>query len=325
MDVNLVHQSCWCQAFDSKHSVPVLLARQSPVCYHPQHENKRRGRSRQGMITVIEPTKSFIKINWREIAEYRDLLFMLAKRDITVVYKQTVLGPLWFLIQPIVTAVVFTVIFGHVAKIKTGGIPYFVFYMSGTVMWNYFAGVLNNSATSLIGSTHLLSKVYFPRLIVPFASVVSNLAHLGLNTLILVVFCVYYYFAGGAISPSPVLLALPLVVFYTALVGLGFGLWVAAATTKYRDLRFALPFILQMWMYATPIVYPASGVVKPAYRFIMWLNPMSVSVELNRWMFTGVNNVEPMAILIGVASTALVLASGLYLFNRVQCNFVDTV
>ncbi len=277
------------------------------------------------MITVIEPTKSFFRINWREIAEYHDLILLLAKRDITVVYKQTVLGPLWFLIQPVVSAIVFTVIFGNLAKITTDGIPHFVFYMSGTVMWNYFSAVLNNSGTSLIGSAHILSKVYFPRLVLPFASVLSNLAHLALNMLILVVFCVYYYIKGDAISPSPVLLAMPLLILYTALVGLGFGLWIAAATTKYRDLRFALPFILQMWMYATPIVYPASGIVRPAFRFIMWANPMSVAVEFNRWMFTGKNSIEPAAILIGLLSTALVLISGLFMFNRVQSNFVDTV
>lgn len=277
------------------------------------------------MTTVIEPTKSFFRINWREIAEYRDLLFLLAKRDITVVYKQTILGPLWFLIQPLITAVVFTVIFGHVAKITTRGIPHFVFYMSGTVLWNYFSAVLNNSATSLIGNANLLSKVYFPRLIVPFASVFSNLVHLMVNMAVFVVFCLYHYSAGSPIGPSWSLLGLPLLVIYTALVGLGFGLWVAAVTTKYRDLRFALPFILQMWMFATPIVYPASGVANPLFRLIMWANPMSIAVELNRHMFTGISCLGSVPILIGVAATAVVLASGLFVFNRVQCNFVDTV
>jgi lipopolysaccharide transport system permease protein len=277
------------------------------------------------MTTIIAPTKSFFRINLRELIEYRDLLFLLAKRDIVIVYKQTILGPLWFLIQPVITAVVFTVIFGQVAKIATGGIPHFVFYMSGTVMWNYFRAVLGSSATSLFGNAHLLSKVYFPRLVIPFSSVLSNLVHLFLNMLILVAFCSYYYFTGSIISPTYMLFAMPLLILYTALVGLGFGLWVAAATTKYRDLRFALPFILQMWMYATPIVYPASGVVRPVFRLIMWANPMSVAVELNRIMFTGIGVIEPLSILIGVVSTLIVLAGGLFVFNRVQCNFVDTV
>ena len=277
------------------------------------------------MITIIEPTKSYLSIKWKEIFEYRDLLVLLAKRDITVVYKQTILGPIWFLIQPIITAVVFTVIFGRVAKIATGGIPHFVFYMSGTVMWNYFSSVLNNSATSLIGNSTLLSKVYFPRLIMPFASVLSNFVHFLLNMAIFVVFYLYFFLAGSPLQPSWWIVALPLVIVYTALVGLGFGLWVAALTTKYRDLRFALPFILQMWMYATPIVYPASGVSDPVFRMILWANPMSVAVELNRYVFTGISSISLAPVLIGVVVMTVVLVSGIVVFNRVQRNFVDTI
>lgn len=277
------------------------------------------------MITIIEPTTSYLRIKWKEIYEYRDLLMLLAKRDITVVYKQTILGPIWFLIQPIITAVVFTVIFGRVAKIATGGIPHFVFYMSGTVMWNYFSSVLNNSATSLIGNSTLLSKVYFPRLIMPFASVLSNFMHFLLNMAIFIVFYLYFFFTGSPLQPSWWIVALPLVIVYTALVGLGFGLWVAALTTKYRDLRFALPFILQMWMYATPIVYPASGVSDPVFRMILWANPMSVAVELNRYMFTGVSSIALVPVIIGVVVMTVVLVSGIVVFNRVQRNFVDTI
>ncbi len=277
------------------------------------------------MTTIIEPTKSYLSIKWKEIFEYRDLLVLLAKRDITVVYKQTILGPIWFLIQPIITALVFTVIFGRIAKIATGGIPHFVFYMSGTVMWNYFSSVLNNSATSLVGNANLLSKVYFPRLIVPFASVLSNFVHFLLNMAIFVVFYLYFYFTGASLQPSWWILALPLLIVYTALTGLGFGLWVAALTTKYRDMRFALPFILQMWMYATPIVYPASSVTNPVFRMILWTNPMSVAVELNRYLFTGISSVSLIPVLIGVSVTTLVLVSGVIVFNRVQRNFVDTI
>lgn len=277
------------------------------------------------MITIIEPTKSFFSIKWKEIFEYRDLLILLAKRDITVVYKQTILGPIWFFIQPIITAFVFTVIFGRVAKIATGGIPHFVFYMSGTVMWNYFNSVLNNSATSLVGNANLLSKVYFPRLIVPFSSVLSNFVHFLLNMTIFVVFYLYFYFTGAPLQPSWWILALPLLILYTALTGLGFGLWVAALTTKYKDMRFALPFILQMWMYATPIVYPASSVSDPVFRFILWANPMSVAVELNRYLFTGISSIALVPVLIGIMVTTLVLVSGVFVFNRVQRNFVDTI
>lgn len=277
------------------------------------------------METVIEPSKSLFRINWREVVEYRDLLILLARRDITVVYKQTILGPLWFVIQPVVMSIVFAVIFGRVAKIPTDGMPRLVFYMGGMVLWNYFSAVLNNSGTSLIGNANLLAKVYFPRMVIPLSAVVSNLAHLLLNLGVFVAFYVYYYAKGAAIHPTWWILALPLLVAYTALVGLGFGLWVAALTTKYRDMRHALPFVLQIWMYATPIVYPASGVVDPLFRAVLWANPMSVAVELNRYIFTGANSLAFGTVLQGVAVTAAVLFSGIVVFNRVQRNFVDTI
>lgn len=278
------------------------------------------------MTTTIEPTKSYFKIDWMEVFDYRDLLMLLAKRDVTIVYKQTVLGPLWFLIQPIITAVVFTVIFGNVAKIPTDGIPPVVFYMSGIVFWNYFQGILNGSGTVFVSNANLLSKVYFPRLVMPLSTVLSNLPYLLLNMLIFVVFYLYYnLFEGAGLHPCPWLFAMPLLIAYTAAVGLGFGLWVAALTTKYRDLRFALPFVLQIWMYATPIVFPASGVVNPLYRTIMWLNPVSLAIEANRFMFTGRTVLTGTALLIGLGITSLVLFSGLVLFNKVQSNFVDTI
>ncbi len=277
------------------------------------------------METVIEPTKSYFRINWREIAAYRDLLLLLAKRDITVTYKQTLLGPLWFVIQPVITASVFTVIFGRVAKLSTDGIPHFVFYMSGTIIWNYFTAVISQSGNSLIGNAGLLSKVYFPRLIIPFSAVVSNLAHFLMNLLIFVVIYLNFYSKGAALQPSWWLLLLPLLVAYTALVGVGFGLWVAALTTKYRDMRVALPFILQIWMYVTPIVYPASSVIEPIYKAFLWLNPLTVAVELNRFLFTGISSIRLATLGQGVVVAVIVFCSGLILFNRVQRNFVDTV
>ena len=277
------------------------------------------------METVIEPSKSLFRMNWKEVAEYRDLLFLLAKRDITVVYKQTILGPLWFVIQPVVMSIVFAVIFGRVAKIPTDGMPRLVFYMGGMVLWNYFSAVLNNSGTSLIGNANLLAKVYFPRMVIPLSAVVSNLAHLLVNLGVFVAFYAFFYVNGASLKPTWWILALPLLVAYTALVGLGFGLWVAALTTKYRDMRHALPFVLQIWMYATPIVYPASGVVDPLFRAVLWANPMSVAVELNRYIFTGANSLAFGTVLQGVAVTAAVLFSGIVVFNRVQRNFVDTI
>ena len=177
-----------------------------------------------------------------------------------------------------------------------------------------------------VSNANLLSKVYFPRLVMPLSTVLSNLPYLLLNMLIFVVFYLYYnLFEGAGLHPCPWLFAMPLLIAYTAAVGLGFGLWVAALTTKYRDLRFALPFVLQIWMYATPIVFPASGVVNPLYRTIMWLNPVSLAIEANRFMFTGRTVLTGTALLIGLGITSLVLFSGLVLFNKVQSNFVDTI
>lgn len=275
--------------------------------------------------TVIHSNNPWWQIKWRELIEYRDLLWLLAKRDVTVVYKQTILGPLWFFIQPLITSLVFTVIFGKVAKIPTDGIPHFVFYMSGTVIWTYFTGVLNNSASSLVGSASLLSKVYFPRLVIPLAAIISNLAFFLLNLAIYAAVYLFYVFKGVALQPTWWLMALPLLVLYTAMAGLGIGLWVAAVTTKYRDLRFALPFLLQMWMYATPIVYPASGVVDPRYRVILWINPISVAVESIRHMFTGASTLNLQSFAIAGAITLSILVSGLFVFNKVQRTFVDTV
>ena len=259
--------------------------------------------------TVIQANTPWWQIPFGELVEYRDLLRMLILRDLATVYKQTILGPLWFFIQPFMMTVVFTVIFGKVAKIATGGIPHFVFYMSGTVVWNYFQGVLNTSANCLLSNAGLFSKVYFPRLIIPLSGVFTNLVLLGLNmVMFLAVYLYYLAKPGTAMDPGWALGLLPVLVVHTAMAGLGFGLWVSGLTTKYRDLKFALPMLLQMWMYATPIVYPASGVVNPWFRAVLWLNPIPVAALAASW-----------------GMTLAVLASGVVFFNKVQRTFVDTV
>ena len=276
--------------------------------------------------TVIQANTPWWEIPFGELVEYRDLLRMLILRDLATVYKQTILGPLWFFIQPFMMTVVFTVIFGKVAKIATGGIPHFVFYMSGTVVWNYFQGVLNTSANCLLSNAGLFSKVYFPRLIIPLSGVFTNLVLLGLNmVMFLAVYLYYLAKPGTAMDPGWALWLLPVLVLHTAMAGLGFGLWVSGLTTKYRDLKFALPMLLQMWMYATPIVYPASGVVNPWFRAVLWLNPMSAIVEYARYAFTGLNPIPAAALVASWGVTLLVLASGVVFFNKVQRTFVDTI
>ena len=275
--------------------------------------------------THIRPNTSWCRIDWKEIIEYRDLLWFLVLRDFTAIYKQSILGPIWFVLQPLATTVVFTVIFGSIAKISTDGLPPFIFYMSGTVLWNYFQGVMNGVSGALIGNAGVFSKVYFPRLVVPFSLVVSNLGQFALNFLMFVGFYLYYYyFTSAKIHPSFWMGLLPLLVIQCAAIGLGVGLWLSALTVKYRDLRFALPFLAQLWMYATPIVYPAS-LVPEQWRWIVALNPMAGVVELNRFIFFGVGAVTQDILIGGFLASLLLLVSGLLIFNRVQRTFVDTI
>ena len=276
--------------------------------------------------TIIKANRSWLSIDWKELWEYRDLLRMLVQRDLTAVYKQTLLGPLWFVIQPLLTTVVFTIIFGRVAGVSTDGIPHFVFYMCGTVLWNYFAGCMTQSGNSLVNNMSVLAKVYFPRLVVPLSAVFTNFAHFVLNLVMLLGFYVYFlFFTDSGMAPGWGLLAFPLLVVQCALLGLAVGLWVAGLTTKYRDLRFALTFLTQIWMYATPIVWPASLVVRPGMKVLLWLNPMSFVVECARWMFTGTGTVTAAGAAASIGMTAVLLTSGLFLFNRVQRTFVDTL
>ena len=251
---------------------------------------------------------------------------LMVKRDLTAIYKQTVLGPLWFVIQPLVTTVVFTIIFGKVAKIPTDGVPHFIFYMSGLVFWNYFQGVLNHAAGSLVGNMGLMSKVYFPRLIAPLSGVFVNLATLVLNSTIFLCFFAWFMLSGSSgMHPNAWLCIMPLLVIQCGLMGLGFGLWISALTIKYRDLRFALPFLIQLWMYATPIVYPASLVIRPGFKLLLWLNPMTAVVEFSRFAFTGKGVPDVGGLALSWAVTLIVLVSGLFLFNKVQRTFVDTI
>ena len=277
------------------------------------------------MKTVLKPNTQWWKVNWAELWDYQDLLKFLVRRDITAIYKQTVLGPLWFVIQPLLTTVVFTIIFGNVAKISTNGTPHFIFYMSGSMFWNYFQGVLNQSAGSLFANTSMLTKVYFPRLIIPLSGVFVHLAHLALNMVLFSGFFVYFLFWGEGLEPNAWMWMLPLTVLQCAMLGLGFGLWVSSMTIKYRDLRFALPFLIQLWMYATPIVYPASLVVNPLYKIILWLNPMTAVVEFSRLGFTGQGEAFYPGLGMSWVATIVILFSGILIFNKMERNFVDTI
>lgn len=277
------------------------------------------------MRTTIQAHQSWYRVDWREIWEYRDLLRFMVSRDLTAIYKQSILGPLWFVLQPLATTLVFSVIFGNIARLGTDGIPPFLFYLSGMVLWNYFQGVMNGVADSLIGNAQVFSKVYFPRLIVPLSLATSNLAQFLLSLCMFLGFFLYYLtFTGASITPTWWILALPLLVIHCAVIGLGVGLWLSAMTVKYRDLRFALPFLAQLWMFSTPIVYPAS-MVPEKWHWILMINPMAAIIGFNRFAFfnTGVEQINAIigSVVIGLA----LLLSGVFVFNKVQRTFVDTI
>jgi lipopolysaccharide transport system permease protein len=278
-----------------------------------------------GMEVVFRANRSWWRIPVREIWEYRDLMWLMVRRDFTAVYKQSILGPVWYVIQPLVTTLTFTVVFGQLARIGTDGTPSFLFYLSGIMLWTYFQACLNTVATSLMDNAHVFGKVYFPRLVVPLALVITNLGQLAINFVLYAGFWVYYaYFTPASLQMGWSLLAFPVLVLQTAMVGLGSGLWLAALTAKYRDLRFALGFLSQIWMFVTPIVYPTS-VVMDRHLWILALNPMAGVVDYARHLLLGTPVMEPMVGAIGALVGLLIFLSGLLYFNKVQRAFVDTI
>ncbi len=276
---------------------------------------------------IIQPNKSWFYFDWRDLIQHRDLLFFLIKRDFISRYQQTILGPAWFIIQPLLSTLVFTVVFGNIAKIPTDNIPPLIFYLCGLCIWNYFSSCFSNSSTTLISNAGLFGKVYFSRLIPSLAAIISNLFTLALQLMTFLVFFCYFKFftsAGALIQPNIYLLMLPILVIHTALFSLGIGLWTSALTAKYRDLQFLLGFILQLWMYATPIIYPIS-LIPAKWRFFIAINPMSSVVEMFKYAFFGVGHVDLRYYALSAAVTAVVLFTGILVFNRAERTFIDTV
>lgn len=276
---------------------------------------------------IIEPSRGWWRLPVRDLLHYRDLLVLLVRRDFVAQYKQTVLGPLWFIIQPLLTTIVFTIIFGRVAKIPTDGQPPLIFYLCGLMVWNYFAGCFNTTSGTFIANAGIFGKVYFPRLVVPLAAVISKLVAFGIQLATFVAFLLYFKlftFHSSIIHPSPWLMVLPLLLLHAAALALGVGLWITAMTTKYRDFTHLSAFLTQLWMYATPVVYPLSEV--PArWQWLAAVNPMTVIVEACRRMFLGTGTVLPGHYALSLGITAVLLVSGLAMFNRAERTFIDTV
>ena len=234
---------------------------------------------------VIKPRNDLFEVNLKEIWEYRDLLTLFVKRTITVAYKQTVLGPLWWLIQPAITVIMYMVVFGGIARIPTDGIPQPLFYLGGVCLWQYFSSCLSSTANTFVSHSGIFGKVYFPRLIMPLATVISNLVRFGIQLGLFI--AVYIYFAIKGLAPSPnwYLLLFPLLVVMLAGLGLGFGILVSSLTTKYRDLTVLVGFAVELLMYATPVVYPLSQLKEGWMRTVVMINPVTMPIELYRYAF----------------------------------------
>jgi lipopolysaccharide transport system permease protein len=272
----------------------------------------------------IKPQNNVFNLHLKDVWDYRDLLWLLVRRDFVSFYKQTIFGPLWFFIQPIFTTIVFTFIFSNLAKISTNSAPAPLFYMAGTVAWNYFADSLTKTSTVFKDNAAIFGKVYFPRLIMPVSIVFSNLVKFGVQFILFLILLFYYLFQGNKIEPNWFILLFPVVILLMAILGLGLGLIITALTTKYRDLAFVVTFGMQLLMYATPVIYPLSA-APVNYRTIIALNPMSGLIETFRYGFLGTGQFYPGAFIYSIAASLLFFLLGLIIFNKVEKNFVDTV
>lgn len=276
---------------------------------------------------VIEPHSKKFSLNLSEVWKYKDLITLYVKRDIITVYKQTILGPLWYIIQPIFTAFMYTMVFGNIANIPTDGIPHMVFYMSAQLCWNYFSDCLGGASGTFAGNAAVFSKVYFPRLVVPISNICSNLFRLCIQILLFIGFYMYFYLTGYDIQPNLYLLFVPFFILMLALFGFGVGIIISSFTTKYRDLGILFGFLTQLWMYATPVIYPLSAVPDKikGLKWIIELNPLTPIVEAVRYGCFGVGTFSLEGIIYSFCVITAVLLIGIVIFNKVERKFIDTI
>ena len=280
----------------------------------------------QGWTTEIRPKDSLLSVDFKEIWRYRDLMMLFVKRNIITQYKQTVLGPLWFLIQPMMTTVMYMVVFGGIAKISTDGLPQPLFYLAGISFWQYFADCLNKTSNTFVSNAGIFGKVYFPRLVTPRSDVISNLLRFGIQFgLFLVVYLYYVIFTDVQIHTNWYVLMLPILVLMLAGLALGFGILFSSMTTKYRDLQLLLSFFVSLWMYATPVIYPLSTITNPTLRMVMQLNPLTGIVEFFKYGMLGVGVHDWWMLGYSFAFMVVLMAIGIIVFNKVQKSFMDTV
>ena len=273
---------------------------------------------------VISPHKKWYDLQLAEVWNYRDLIAMFVRRDFVSRYKQTILGPLWFLLQPLMTSLVFQVVFGNIAQLPTDGLPQLLFYMSGTVMWSYFSSCLNGTSQTFIGNAHLLGKVYFPRLVIPISIVISNMINFVIQLVFFLVLVGVFLLRGAEIRFTAWAFTLPLLVLLMAGLGLGLGIIVSSLTTKYRDLQNLVSFGVNLLMYLTPVIYPVSSIPQQ-WRFLADWNPVTPIIETFRMGFLGAGDTSWMRLGYSAVFTIVILFIGIVIFNRVEKTFIDTV
>jgi lipopolysaccharide transport system permease protein len=275
----------------------------------------------------ITPESSLFDLKLRDTWHYRDLLLLLVRRDFVSFYKQTVLGPLWFFIQPLATIVLFNFVFANIAKISTGKIPAPIFYLAGTIIWNYFSDCLTKTSTVFKDNSAMLGKVYFPRLIMPLSIVLSNLIRFGVQLLLFLLMMAIYGAQGFSIHPNLYLLLFPVLVLLIAALGLGLGMMISAVTTKYRDLAFVVTFAVPLLMYTTTVIYPLSTAVTkyPAYSWLIKFNPITSVIETFRFGFLGEGSFSWDLLCYSAGVTFVILLLGIIIFNKVEKTFVDTI
>ena len=278
----------------------------------------------QPFETVITPKKAWFDLNLKELWRYRDLILLFVRRTFVSQYKQTILGPAWAVIQPLLTTVIFTIIFGNIAGLAPGGVPTFLFYLSGSVAWGYFSGCLTATSNTFTANAAIMGKVYFPRLVMPVTTVISQLISFAIQFAFFLLFFAYYCITGAGVHPNGFVLLTPMLVLQMACLGLGFGVIVSALTTKYRDLAMLVSFGVQIWMYLTPVTYDICFIPE---RFLppYMLNPVTPVITTFRYAFLGTGTFQLTYYLIGWAVTLAVLLLGVVLFNRVEKTFMDTV
>lgn len=273
---------------------------------------------------VIKPHNKWWDLQLQAIWRYRDLLMLFVRRDFVAQYKQTILGPIWFFIQPAITALTFTIIFGNLAQVPTDGLPQVLFYLAGITVWTYFSDTLTKTADTFTANAAMFGKVYFPRMIVPLSIVVSNIVKLAVQFLLFIIVWFFYIFKEGNVHPNALAFMFPFLIFLLGFLGLGFGIIITSLTTKYRDLKFLIVFAVQLLMYASPVVYPAS-IVPKKYELWIWLNPLTSIIEATKYGFLGTGIFSWFWLAYSFVFIVFLFLLGIIIFNKVEKSFMDTV